>query len=166
MCFFFGYGDHRELTVSTHSVPTRRDSDLEWRSQRSLILRVDEKAARRDRPRRRCLIGRGYELDLSGLRIGRRRQVGWREQDRTHRFPVARRLTAPRGVVRPSERSGGRIAVPAARTGFSTEPIVSRCSMPPRWGQLLDWPTPSPLSHAPNGRKTDLTPSAISASAG
>src|SRR3546814_8258007 len=27
-CFFYGYGDHRDLHVLTHSFPTRRSSDL------------------------------------------------------------------------------------------------------------------------------------------
>src|SRR3546814_15619254 len=31
--FFEGYGDHRDLHVLTHSFPTRRSSDLEYRCQ-------------------------------------------------------------------------------------------------------------------------------------
>src|SRR3546814_12086101 len=30
VCLFSFYGDHRDLHVLTHSVPTRRSSDIEW----------------------------------------------------------------------------------------------------------------------------------------
>src|SRR3546814_18130324 len=37
--FFYGYGDHRDLHVLTHSFPTRRSSDLPGRTVQILIIR-------------------------------------------------------------------------------------------------------------------------------
>src|SRR3546814_20299405 len=69
---FYGYGDHRDLHVLTHSFPTRRSSDLDERLARPLLAAL---AARGDlvvgeNQPYSARNGHGYSLDQHGAARG------------------------------------------------------------------------------------------------
>src|SRR3546814_6247717 len=106
--FFYGYGDHLDLHVLTHSFPTRRSSDLDARSRAAAC------------PRPLCRDG--------GRRAGlyrRRRHLSGRARAALHR---AVRAAAVRAVPRAAPREPLPLSLPRSEEHTSELQSLMRIS--------------------------------------